>query len=98
MIITFCNPLFPLFKDINVGVLTNENSLIVKMNEEPDRKQSKKLIFETFKKWPFKKDFSAERDEQSHIMSLVCKVCCDSLAHLLSNWCSIYSFCQCGKQ
>ena len=50
MIITFCNPLFPLFKDINVGVLTNENSLIVKMTEEPDRKQSKKLIFETFKK------------------------------------------------
>ena len=27
-------------------------------------------------------DFSAEKDEQEYIMSLVWKVCCDSLAHI----------------
>ena len=66
MIIDLSNPLFPLFQNRNVSVLKNGNTLIVKMNEEPDRKQSKKkLTFKIFKEWPFKKDFSAERDEQS---------------------------------
>ena len=50
------------------------------MNQEPDKKQSKRLTFKTFKKWPFKKDFSTERYEWKYIMSLVCKVD-DSLAH-----------------
>ena len=63
MIINLCNLLFPLFKNKNVGILKNENFLIVKMNEEPDRKQSKKLTFKIFRKWLFKKDFLAERDE-----------------------------------
>ena len=40
MVITFSNPLIVLIPLIL-------NSLIVKMNEEPGRKQSKKLTFET---------------------------------------------------
>ena len=43
MIINLCNLLFPLFKNRNVGILKNENFLIVKMNEEPDRKKAKSL-------------------------------------------------------
>ena len=67
----------------NVGVLENENSLTVKINEESDLKKikNKKLTFKTFKKWPLKEDFPAETDEEGYIMSLVCKVFCDNLAH-----------------
>ena len=51
------------------------------MNAESDMKQiKKKLTVRTFKKWPFKEDFSVETDEQGY-MSLVGKVCCYSLAH-----------------
>ena len=40
------------------------------MNKEPDRKQRKKNLKETF---------CAEADQREYIMSLVCKVSCDSL-------------------
>ena len=43
--------------------------------------KGKKLTLQIFKIWPFKEDFSAEIDELEYIVSLVCKVWCDSLAH-----------------
>ena len=49
------------------------------MSYQPERKQSKNL--KLLKKLLFKEDFSAEIDKQQYIMSLVCTVCCDSLAH-----------------
>ena len=50
------------------------------MSYQPERKQSKNL--KLLKKLLFKEDFSAEIDKQQYIMSLVCTVCCDSLAHI----------------
>ena len=50
------------------------------MSYQPERKQSKNL--KLLKKLPCKEDFSAETDKQQYIMSLVCTVCCDSLAHI----------------
>ena len=50
------------------------------MSYQSERKQSKNL--KLLKKLPFKEDFSAETDKQQYILSLVCTVCCDSLAHI----------------
>ena len=53
------------------------------MRYQAERKQSKNLFKKKKKKkkkWLFKENFSAETDKQGYIMSLVCKVCCDSLA------------------
>ena len=60
--------LFPLFRNRNVSVLENKNSLTVKISEEPDTKQSKKITFKTFKNRHSKKTEtetdSAKTDEQ----------------------------------
>ena len=50
------------------------------MSEEPDRKQSEKLTFETFKKCPFKENSFAKTDQQGYIILLVCKNYCGSSA------------------
>ena len=50
------------------------------MSYQPERKQSKNL--KLLKTLPFKEDFSVETDQQQYILSLVCTVCCDSLAHI----------------
>ena len=50
------------------------------MGYQPERKQSKNL--KLLKKLPFKEDFSVETDKQQYILSLVCTVFCDSLAHI----------------
>ena len=74
--------LFLPFKSRNVGVCGNENSLTVNISKKSDTKQRvKKIAFKTSKKWPFKEDFSAEINELEYIVSLFCKVCCDSLSH-----------------
>ena len=52
------------------------------MSEVPDMKQSKKLTFETFRKLPFKEEFSAETDYPENIMPLVYKVWCSTSAYI----------------
>ena len=64
------------------GVLEELSSLTGKIRKESDRKQwANKLNFKTFQKWPVKEDFPDEADAQWYIVSLVCKACCDILAH-----------------
>ena len=73
MFIILCNP-FIVYAVINVGVWENENSLTVKISTRIQTwQEAKKITFKTFKKWAFKEDFTAERDEQGYVMSLVGK-------------------------
>ena len=54
--------------------------VVVKISKKSDIKQRvKNHKFKFFRKWPFKEGFSAETDEQGDTVSLVFKVCCDSL-------------------
>ena len=45
-------------------------------------KMGQELTLKTLKKCSFKEDFSAATDEHRYLMSLVCKDCCDSSAHI----------------
>ena len=54
--------------------------VVVKISKKSDIKQRvKNHKFKFFRKWSFKEGFSAETDEQGDTVSLVFKVCCDSL-------------------
>ena len=60
--------LFPLFKNRNVDVPKNENSLTAK--ERSQTNQSKKRKFNFFKKWLFKKESSAQKQMSKNIFKL----------------------------